>query len=62
MRGVPERRGDARRQLLVDERDPVERLAQNELKTMTELTHDQFAVVGQDRGSYWAMQMALGYP
>ncbi len=28
---------------------------------MIELGHDQFAVVGHDRGSY-ALQMAPGYP
>ncbi len=32
------------------------------LNAMTELGHDQFAVVGHDRGRYYALQMALGYP
>ncbi len=32
------------------------------LNAMTELGHDQFAVLGHDRGSYYALQMALGYP
>ena len=32
------------------------------LNAMTELGHDRFAVVGHDRGSYYALRMALDHP
>lgn len=36
--------------------------ARHLLNAMAELGHDSFAVVGHDRGSYYALRMALDYP
>jgi haloacetate dehalogenase len=36
--------------------------ARHLLNAMTELGHDRFAVVGHDRGSYYALRMALDHP
>lgn len=36
--------------------------ARHLLKAMKELGHDRFAVVGHDRGSYYALRMALDHP
>lgn len=36
--------------------------ARHLLKAMTKLGHDQFTVVGHDRGSYYALRLALDHP
>ena len=36
--------------------------ARHLLEAMTKLGHDQFAVVGHDRGSYYALRLALDHP
>lgn len=51
-----------RRPPLITVRTPSEPVARQLLGAMRALGHERFAVVGHDRGSYYALRMALDHP